>query len=101
MSRPPRRRDPFAESAPDVPLPKLIEIPPRQLPPLGHIVMVCCDGCHARKVHLYNPQAIKWHRDPILPNPGKAAHHPVKHTLTIVHRYNHVTVCDMWWAHAG
>ena len=25
-------------------------------------ILICCDGCYSRKLHLYSPGEIKWHR---------------------------------------
>ena len=34
-------------------------------------LLFCCDACWMRKVHQYNPDLIKWHRDPAFAQQGQ------------------------------
>jgi hypothetical protein len=65
----PTSTPPASQPSPSlIPLPPAQPVPPRL--PMGQCIILCCDACHVRKVHLFNPSGIKWHRDPSIPLQG-------------------------------
>ncbi len=63
-------------------------------------VMLCCDACHVRKVHLFNPSGIKWHQDPLFTDQGLCGAQLIDTELTALlhaHSIKGLTMLCVWW----